>query len=60
MAKDIKNYLNTSFKRRKYIKLKLIDIPQEVIDKYNLKSTSTKDDSFYLKVLKGMYGIPQV
>ena len=45
--------------REKYIKLKLMDLPQEVIHEYDLKSIATKDDSIYLEVLKGMYGLPQ-
>ena len=57
---DIKNiYLNTPPKRKEYIKLKLADIPQEVITEYKLRDISTKDDSVRLEVNKGMYGLPQ-
>ena len=60
MTGDIKNfYLNTPLKRKEYIKLKLADIPQEVIKEYKLKDISTRDDSVYLEVNKGMYGLPQ-
>ena len=34
-------------------------MPEEVITKYNLKDISTRDDSVYLEVNKGMYGLPQ-
>ena len=46
-------------KRKEYIKLKLGDIPQEVIKEYGLTSIATKDDSVYIEILKGMYGLPQ-
>ena len=60
MTGDIKNfYLNTPLKRMEYIKIKLTDIPQEVIQEYNLKSMSTKDGSVYMEASKGMYGLPQ-
>ena len=60
MTGDIKNfYLNTPLKRKEYIKLKLADIPEEVIIEYKLKNMSTKDESVYLEVSKGMYGLPQ-
>ena len=60
MTRDITNfYLNTPLKRKEYIKLKLTDIPQEVIQEYNLKGMSTKDGSVYMEVSKGMYGLPQ-
>ena len=60
MTGDIKNfYLNTPLKRRECIKLNLADIPQEVINEYKFKCISTKDESVYLEVSKGMYGLPQ-
>ena len=46
-------------KRKEYIKLKLEDIPREVIKEYDLTNIATKDDSVYIEVLKGMYGLPQ-
>ena len=52
MLGDIKNfYLNTPLKKKEYTKLKLADIPQEVINEYKLKDMSTKDDSVYLGVV---------
>ena len=60
MTGDIKNvYLNTPIKRKEYIKLKLTDILQEVINEYKLKDISARDDSVYLEANKGMYGLPQ-
>ena len=38
MTGDVKNfYLNTPLKRKEYIKLRLADIPEEVITEYKLK-----------------------
>ena len=60
MTADIKNfYLMTPLKRWEYIKLKLSDIPAEVISEYNLMEKATKDGSVYVEVRKGMYGLPQ-
>ena len=59
MTVDIKNfYLMMPFKRWEYIKLKLSDIPAEVINKYNLMEKATKDESVYVEVRRGMYGLP--
>jgi hypothetical protein len=57
---DIKDfYLNTPMKRPEYMKLKLSDIPEEVIEHYNLRGLATPDGYIYCKVTKGMYGLPQ-
>ena len=60
MTIDIKNfYLNTPIQRYEYIKLKLSDIPTEVIEEYNLRSIATDDDFVYVEIRAGMYGLPQ-
>ena len=60
MCIDISNfYLNTPLPRYKYLKLKLSDIPQEVIDEYNLMEKVTPDGFVYVEIRKGMYGLPQ-
>ncbi len=60
MTIDIKNfYLNTPMQRYEYIKLKLSDIPSEVIEEYNLRSIATDDDFVYVEIRAGMYGLPQ-
>jgi hypothetical protein len=57
---DIKDfYLNTPMKRPEFMKLKLSDIPEEVIEHYNLRELATPDEYVYCKVTKGMYGLPQ-
>jgi hypothetical protein len=60
MTIDISNfYLNTPMIRPEYFKVKLIDIPDEVIDEYNLRDIATPDGYVYVEVTKGMYGLPQ-
>jgi hypothetical protein len=58
---DLKDfYLNTPMKRYEYKHLKLSDIPEEIIQEYNLQELVTKDGYIYCKICKGMYGLPQV
>ena len=60
MSIDIKNfYLATPMERYEYLKLKLCDIPEEIINEYNLLNIATPDKSVYVEVRKGMYGLPQ-
>jgi hypothetical protein len=57
---DIKDfYLNTPMKRPDYMRLKITDIPNDVIEQYNLKALVTHDRYVYCKISKGMYGLPQ-
>ena len=56
---DIKNfYLNTPMERLEYMRLKMEDIPENVIEKYELK-TKEEDGQVYVEIRKGMYGLPQ-
>ena len=60
MTIDIKNFhLNTPMDRFEYMRLKLADIPDDVIKQYNLADKVTPDGWVYLEVRKGMYGLPQ-
>ena len=60
MTMDISNfYLMTSLSRPEYIRIKLSDIPDEIIREYNLEEKATKDGSIYIEANKGMYGLPQ-
>ena len=62
MSIDISNfYLNTPMDRFEYVKLRLTDIPDEVIREYRLHETGkvTSDGYVYVEVRKGMYGLPQ-
>jgi hypothetical protein len=60
MTLDVKNfYLNTPMTRFEYVRIKIQDIPQEIIDEYNLREKVTPDGYVYVEVQKGMYGLPQ-
>jgi hypothetical protein len=57
---DISNfYLMTPLRRPEYAKVKLSDIPEEVINEYNLREKATPDGWIYIEVVRGMYGLPQ-
>ena len=50
MTMDISNfYLMTPLHRSEFIRIKLSDIPDGVIDKYKLKEKATVDNSIYIK-----------
>ena len=60
MTLDISNfYLMTPLKRREYVKMKLADFPDNVVEHYKLKEKATSDGFVYVAVKKGMYGLPQ-
>ena len=41
------------------MRLKLTDIPEEVIKEYNLTELATPDGWVYIEISRGMYGLPQ-
>ena len=50
MMLDIKDfYLNTPMERYEYMRLKLTDIPEEIIVEYNLREIATDDGFVYCK-----------
>jgi len=49
----------TPLKRPKYGRVKLTDIPDEIIKEYKLCEKATSDGWVYFKVVRGMYGLPQ-
>jgi hypothetical protein len=56
---DIKNfYLNTPLGRFEYMVINLASLPQETIDKYDLKELA-QGGKVYIEIQKGMYGLPQ-
>jgi hypothetical protein len=56
---DIKNfYLNTPLSRSEYVRIPLSQIPEEIINEYNLRAIA-KDGYVIFRVDKGMYGLPQ-
>ncbi len=57
---DIKDfYLNTPVTCFEYMRIKISDIPEEIIEEYNLREIVTEDGYVYCKIRKGMYGLPQ-
>jgi hypothetical protein len=57
---DIKNfYLCTPMTRYKYMRLKLLDMPEDVIEHYHLLDIAMPDGYVYCKIRQGMYGLPQ-
>ena len=60
MTMDISNfYLMTPLKRPEYIKIKLSDIPDEIIKEYKLKEKATSNGFVFIEAVRGMYGLPQ-
>ncbi len=45
--------------RPEYMRLKITDIPQEVIDHYKLAALVSQEGYVYCKIIRGMYGLPQ-
>jgi hypothetical protein len=57
---DLANfYLMTPLKRPEYANIKLSNIPEEMIKEYNLHQYATPDEWVFIKVSRGMYGLPQ-
>ena len=57
---DIYNfYLMTSPKRKKCVRVKLLDFPEKVIEHYNLREKATQDGFVYVAIKLGMYWLPQ-
>lgn len=60
LALDLKNYyLNTDLDRPEFAKIHISMIPQEIIDKYNLTELQDSKGFIYIRIEKGMYGLPQ-
>jgi hypothetical protein len=60
MTMDIKDfYLNTPMARYEYMRLRLADMPEDVIEHYKLRELATPDGAIYCEIRKGMYGLPQ-
>jgi len=49
----------TPLKRYEYVRLKLSNIPDEIIEEYQLRDKADKDGNVYVEVRHGMYGLPQ-
>jgi hypothetical protein len=56
---DISNfYLNTPLKHPEYIRMKITDIPEEIITEYKLRDLVEPNDCVYIIIVLGMYGLP--
>jgi hypothetical protein len=42
-----------------YMRMELSNLPQEFVDLYNLTKIAEDNGNLYIKVQKGMYGLPQ-
>ena len=51
--------MNTPLTRYEYVRLKLSDIPEEVIQEYKLREKARADGTVFIEIRKGMYGLPQ-
>ena len=59
MTADIKDfYLNTELPRKEYMRVQRQQIPQFIIDKYNLEELF-HDNCVMMEISKGIYGLPQ-
>lgn len=57
---DCKNfYLMTPMKRPEFMRLQISLIPDEIIEKYNLKEKVDDRGWVYVRIEQGMYGLPQ-
>jgi hypothetical protein len=56
---DIKDFnLNTPMKRYKYMRIKITDIPEEIINEYKLNKKVTEDGYVYCEIRKGVHCFP--
>jgi hypothetical protein len=57
---DVKDfYLNTPMKQYEYMRLKITNIPDEIIEEYKFHEKATEDGYVYCKTRRGVYGLPQ-
>ncbi len=56
---DLKNfYLDTPIPDPEYVQIKILDIPDDFIDKYKLTGQD-QDEWIYFKICQGCYGLPK-
>jgi len=59
MGLDLKDfYLNTPLARPEFLKLRLANFPEDVIEHYNLREKVDAKGYVYVKCVRGMYGLP--
>ena len=52
-------YLNSPLPRPEFVKIKISNIPEEIINEYKLRNKVTPHGFVYIMATKGMYGLPQ-
>ena len=45
--------------RFEYMRLKLSDLPEDFVERYNLEPKADKNGQVYVEIRRGMYGLPQ-
>ncbi len=59
MTIDIKDfYLMTPMERPEFMRLKISDMPENIIEQYQLRNKDTKDGYVDVQINGGMYGLP--
>jgi hypothetical protein len=56
MTMGFSNFYLMTPKRPEYIRVKLLDLPQEIIDKYKLRNLANHKGMLFIKVMKGCMG----
>jgi hypothetical protein len=57
---DLKDFnLMTPMTRPEYMRMKIKDLPEDFVTMYNLADKAISDGFIYIKIQKGMYGLPQ-
>jgi hypothetical protein len=57
---DLKDfYLNTPMDQPEYMCMKISNLPPDFVKAYNLIGLATDNGTVYVKIQKGMYGLPQ-
>ena len=51
--------MNISLARYEYLRLKLSNLPKDVIEKCGLKDKTMSEGYIYVEIIKVMYGLPQ-
>jgi len=60
MSLDISNfYLMAPMTRYEYVRMKLEDFPEDIIEEYNLRAIATKDGTVIAECRRCIYGLPQ-
>ena len=52
------SYLNMPMPRYEYMRLKLNDLPENIIQQYNLRGKVSMYDYIYTEIHRGMYRLP--